>query len=71
MENITLLSLKNLGKERDYDLGLRIFREMDKKGLNTTEMYKYLSYLLERYYYYNTIHDDLHDFLKSIGANVL
>lgn len=69
--NLNFECLKNLGKEDDYNLGLRIYRQMKINGLANTFDYIELELLLSQYYFGIAAEHDLHAFLKRIGANVL
>lgn len=68
---VILESLKNLDKEDDYNLAVNIWQEMGDKGLIDTWNYKELNTLLMLYIYGLDKDNDLHDFIKRIGANVL
>ena len=68
---VILESLKNLDKEDDYNLAVNIWQEMGDKGLTDTWNYKELNTLLMLYIYGLDKDNDLHDFIKRIGANVL
>lgn len=68
---VILESLKNLDKENDYKLAVNIWQEMGDKGLTDTWNYKELNTLLMLYIYGLDKDNDLHDFIKRIGANVL
>lgn len=68
---VILESLKNLDKEDDYNLAVNIWQEMGDKGLTDTWNYKELNTLLMLYISGLDKDNDLHDFIKRIGANVL
>lgn len=73
MENkkVNLDSFKNLDGKDDYHLGLDILREMAEKGLKNSWNYEELKIFILEYAYGLSVCDDLHDFLKRNGANVL
>ncbi len=62
-------SIKNIYKENDYDLAIRVWQEMQDLCLTSIWDYDELTILITEYYIGNDAAYYLHEFLVSRGAN--